>query len=187
MKRANRTYVNGDELEAVPRPPIFSQRLLVFEHKSNLDNAGDASRHESVTKHFVRSGASHKLLRMGRHSPASDQDNKAWNEVALGIAVAIPAKPYTRQAGAPPDNAHSSVLPIILDPSGAPAVLSKCVDATPHGDHSTVEEFLRTPRLAHPYLPCEKSDGKENAVCDEGTSHDEVRSALADVFALTET
>lgn len=129
-------------MEAVPGTAVLGNRLLVLEHKGNLDNAGSASAHEGLAKGGMRHGAHHELLGMRRHGPARHQDNKAGNKVALGVTVAVTAKPHACQTGAPPDDAHGGVLPVVLDPGRAPAVLGKRVDAAPGGNDGAIKELL---------------------------------------------
>jgi hypothetical protein len=79
------------------------------------------------------------------------------------------------------------MLPVVLNPRGAPAVLGEGVDASPSGNDCAVDEFLGPTAASNPHLTHEKDDGQENAVCDKGTAHDEVGSTLANVVALAES
>lgn len=160
--------------------------MLVPEDEGDFNDTSEADGHQGLAKCRVRHGTDHQLLRMSRHGPTSDENHEARNEVTLGVAVAVPAEPHARQARAPPDNPHSRVLPVILDPSRAPTMFGEGVDATPGSDHSTVKKFLRTPTPLHPYLSDEQNDGQDDTVGDEGASHDEVGCALPNVFPLTE-
>lgn len=123
---------------------------------------------------------------MRRHDPAGDAEDSAWDEVALRISIAIPAQPHADQASTPPYDAHGGVLPIITDPVGAPAVLGESVDATPCGEDGAVVEFLRVAAPPEPDLADKKNNGEENSVANERAAHDEVRSALTEIIALTE-
>lgn len=131
-------------------------------------------------------GANHQLLRVRRHTPASNEDNKAWDEVALRPAVSVPAEPHTNQTSTPPDDTHGRVLPVVSDPGRAPAMLREGVDTTPSRDDGTVEEFLTAARTAEPDLANEQKNGEQHAIGDEGTAHDKVRQALAKMVALAE-
>ena len=176
----------GNVLEAVPRAAALVQRLFVLEDKGDFNDTSHTNSHQRLAKHGVRHGADHELLRMRRHGPAGDEDDKGGNKVALGVSVAVAAEPDTGQASAPPDDSHGGVLPVVLDPGGAPAVLGEGVDAAPDGNNGAVEELLRATGAADPNLSCEKNNGEENTVGDEGAAHDEVGSALAQVIALAE-
>lgn len=122
---------------------------------------------------------------MRRHGPAGDEEDEPRNEVALRAAVAVLAEPDARQARAPPDDAQGGVLPVVPDPRRAPAVLREGVDAAPASDAAAVEELLRPPGAAHPDLPDQEDNVEKDAVGDEGAPHDEMRSTLAKVIALT--
>ena len=173
-------------METAPGAPILRGGLLVLQHKGNFNDARQAGRHQCLAKGAMRHGADHELLRVSRHGPTSHEDDKAGDEVALRVSIAVPAKPHASQTGAPPDDAHGGVLPVVLDPGRAPVVLSKGVDAAPGGNDGTVEELLGTPAALHPHLTDDKDDGQENTIGDESAAHDEVRGTLADVLALAE-
>lgn len=79
------------------------------------------------------------------------------------------------------------MLPIVLDPSGAPSVFGKSVDATPRRNDDAVEELLRPSCPLQPQLADQEQDGENNSVRDESAAHDEVGKALAQVIALAET
>lgn len=121
---------------------------------------------------------------MRRHGPSCDEDDKARDEVALGGAVSALAQPNSSKAGAPPNDAHGRVLPVIPDPFGSPSVLSEGVDTTPCSNNGAVEELLAAASPTEPNLTNEQHDGKEDAVCDEGTAHDEVSGTLSQVITL---
>ena len=114
------TYEDGDVLEAVRLRAILTEAALILQHKGDLDDARQARRHQGVPEHLVRHGTDHEVLWMRRHGPAGNEKDEAWNEVTLGGAVAAAAKPDAREAGAPPNDAHGRVLPVVLDPLGAP-------------------------------------------------------------------
>lgn len=181
------TYENGNVLEAVPRAAIVRQRLRILQNKRDFNDSCHASGHKGIAKHGVRHGANHQLLRVRRHAPASDEDDESRDEVALRVAVAVPAQPNTGQTSTPPNNSHCSVLPIILDPCGTPAMLSEGVDAAPDSDNGAVIKLLRPSRAADPDLSRKEDDGQKDAISDECTTHDEVSSALANVVPLAET
>lgn len=162
------------------------ERLLVFENKGNLNDSSDTGRHQGLAKHAVRHGADGKLLRVGRHCPASHKDNKPGDEVSLGVAVTVPAEPHTSQSGAPPNYSHGSVLPVVSDPSTAPAMLSEGVDATPSSNDSAVKELLRSSAPLQPNLTNKQNDSQHDSVANESAAHDEMCQALSEVVALAE-
>lgn len=123
---------------------------------------------------------------MRRHGPASYEDDKAGDEVALRVAVTILAHPDASQTRTPPDDAHGRVLPVIFNPRGAPAVLREGVDAAPRRNDGAIVKLLRPPRAPHPDLADQQNNGENDTVAYEGAAHDEVRGALADVLALAE-
>lgn len=180
------TYENRNVLEAVPGAAIIGERLSILENKGNLNDTCKTSSHQGVTKHGVRHGADHQLLRVRRHAPTSDEDNESRDEVALRVTIAISAQPNTGQTRTPPDYAHCSVLPIILDPGGTPAVLRESVDAAPSGNDGAVVELLRSSRTTNPNLSREQNNGQKDTIGNECASHDKVGCALTNVIALAE-
>lgn len=78
------------------------------------------------------------------------------------------------------------MLPVVLDPVGAPAMLGKGVDTAPCGNSSAVVKLLGATVAANPKLANNQKDCEENSISDECTSHDEMRRALAGVISLTE-
>ena len=116
---------------------------------------------------------------MRRHGPARDQDDKTWYEVSLRPSIPLSAQPDASQTSAPPDNAHSRVLDIIPNPSTSPPMLSESVHTTPCGNEERVEEFLRSSRPLQPRLTNEHDNRKDDAVSDEGTSHNKMGKALS--------
>jgi len=165
---------------------VLRDTRLVAQDERNLNNAGDASSHQRVTKHLMGHGANHQLLRVRGHGPTGHEEDKAWDEVALGSAIAVPTKPDASQTRAPPDDAHGGVLPVVLDPSSAPAVLGKGVDAAPGGNNDAVKELLTPSRPAQPDLSNKQENGQDHTVPNESAAHDEVGQALAQVVALAE-
>lgn len=166
---------------------ILGNAHLVTEHKANLDDTGHTCSHEGVSKSLVGHGTDHQFLRVGGHGPAGNEDDKARNKVALRRAVPPTAEPNAGQAGAPPNNAHGGVLPVVLDPGGAPSVLGEGVDAAPGGNDDAVEELLGATGATQPQLADQQGQGHEDTVGDESAAHDEVGQALAEVVALAET
>ena len=167
-------------------PPVLRHRRLVAQHKRDLHDPRQTRRHKGVPKHAVRHGADHELLRVRRHGPPGQEQHEPGHKVALGLAVPVPAQPHARQAGAPPDDAHGRVLPVVPHPVGAPPVLGEGVDAPPRRDDGAVKELLAAPGAAEPELADEQQDRQHDAVRDEGAAHDEVCQALAEVVALAE-
>jgi hypothetical protein len=155
------------------------------QNKGNFDNSSNTDSHEGVSEHGVRSSTNHELLRMSRHAPASDKDDKSGNKVALWISIAVLAEPDTYQASRPPYNAHCGMLPVILDPVGAPAMLGKGVDTAPCGNCCAVVKLLRPTVSANPKLTNDQENCEKNTVSDECASHDEMSGALAGVISLT--
>ena len=180
------TYENRQVLEAIPRTSVFRKRLLVFEDEGDLDNSSDAHSHQGIPKHGVSRCADHEFLWVSRHAPSSDEDHEARDEVSLWVAVTVATEPNASKAGAPPDDAHGRVLPVILDPSSAPTMLSEGIDTAPSRDHGAVVKLLRAVGPAEPNLADQQDDGEDDAVSYESASHDEVGGALSDVVTLTE-
>jgi hypothetical protein len=71
------------------------------------------------------------------------------------------------------------MLDIIRDPRAAPSVLGKRVHAAPSCNDQAIEEFLGPPSALQPGLPDQKHDGHDDAVADEGGTHDEMCETLA--------
>lgn len=131
-------------------------------------------------------GADHQLLGVSRHAPAGNENDESRNKVALRVAVTISAKPDTGQAGTPPDDTHCSVLPIILDPGAAPAVLRKGIDAAPDRNDGAIVKLLRSSSAANPRLSRKEDNSQDDAISDKCATHDEMSRALADMVALAE-
>ena len=165
---------------------VLRETRLVLQDKRHLDDARQAGRHEGVAEHLVGHGADHQLLRMGGHRPAGDEDDKTGDKVALRRAVPVLTEPHADQAGAPPDDAHGGVLPVVPNPGSTPAVLSEGVDATPGGDDGAVEELLAAAGSAEPQLADQQENGQEHAVGDESAAHNEMRQALPQMVPLAE-
>lgn len=132
-------------------------------------------------------GADHGMLRMTRHGIPSQHDDDTRHQVALRLAVALPAEPHAQQTGAPPDNTHGGVLQVIMHPRPAPAVLGKRVDAPPDGDDQGVKKLLTPAGPTQPELSDEKHDHQQDTVRDKRTAHDKVRHALSQVVVATES
>lgn len=124
--------------------------MRILENKSDLDDSSESHTHEGISKHGVRRSTDHQILRVRRHGPASNKDHESWDEVAFGASVTILAQPNTSQTGAPPDDAHSRMLPVILDPRATPAVLGKRIDAAPCSYHGTIVKLLRASAASNP-------------------------------------
>jgi hypothetical protein len=122
---------------------------------------------------------------MAAKSPACNQDDESGNEVTLRATVTISTEPYSHHSSTPPDYTHRRMLPVILDPFSAPAVFGESVDDTPGGDDSAVKEFLGSARPFEPQLSNKQKDSQQDTICNKSTSHNEMREALANMFALT--
>lgn len=180
------THETWDVLEAVTLAAVLGKAIAVSQHKGDLDQTGDADSHQSPAKHLVGRGTDHELLRMSTHAPTSNENHKSRNKVTLRATIAVLAEPNASKTGSPPDDTHGGVLPVILDPGGAPAVLGKGIDHTPRSNDSTVEELLRATRPLDPDLTNDQDESKDNTIGNKGASHDEVGSTLTDVLALAE-
>jgi hypothetical protein len=161
--------------------------MSVLEDECNFNNTRQPSCHKRISKHGMGHGADWQTLRVSGHGPSGHEDDETGNEVALRVAIAVAAQPHAGQTSAPPNDAHSGVLPVVLDPCGTPAMLSKGVDAAPKSDDGAVVELLSPAGAAKPHLANEEQKGEDDAVSDESAAHDEVRGALADVFSLAES
>ena len=65
-------------------------------------------------------------------------------------------------------------------------MLSERVDATPCGDDQAVEEFLASSCPFQPQLTDQQQNDENDAVCDEGASHNEVSQTLAGMVSSAE-
>lgn len=119
------------------------------------------------------------MLWVGRHSPTSQENDEARNEVSLWSTILSSAKPEASQASTPPDNTHSSVLDIVCNPWSTPSVLCEGVDTTECCDHERVKELLRTACSFQPVLSYEHDDRHDDAIANEDAAHDEMSEALA--------
>ena len=180
------TYEWREVLETVRVQASHTDSGLVAQHERNLDDTGDTSCHQGISEDRVDHGADHQALRVSRHGIARHEDDNRRNQVPLGSAVAVTAQPHTQQTSAPPDNAHSGVLEIVVDPRAAPAVLSKGVDTAPGCNNQGVEELLAAAGTAQPELAHQQQDGQADSVGDERTAHDEVGQTLSHVISLAE-
>lgn len=93
--QAAQTYKRRNVLEAVNVIAIFCDANLVVQHERHLDDACYTNGHEGVAESLVGHGTDHQVLRMGGHGPAREEDDEAWDEVALGGPVAATAQPHT--------------------------------------------------------------------------------------------
>lgn len=105
--------------------------LLVTEDERDLYNSSQSSSHQGVAKHLVDHSAEHEMLWVTRHSPTSNEDDETRDEVALWSAMLVSAQPHPSKTRSPPDDAHSSVLDVVFDPSSTPVVLGEGIDAAP--------------------------------------------------------
>ena len=185
-KRKAVTYENGNVLEAIRLPSILRNTHLIPEHKGNLDNPRQPRRHQGISKRRVHRGTCVQLLRMRRHTPASNKEHKPRNKVALRVAVPIAAKPDARKTGAPPNDTHSGMLPVVLNPISSPSMLCERVDAAPSSNDAAIIKLLRPPSASDPKLPHNKEDGQQDTVGDECAAHDKVRKTLTQMIALAE-
>ena len=181
-----RTYENRDELEAVHSLSILLDAWLALQDKADLDDASQPHGHEGEAKHFVGHSADHEGLRVRRHGPAGDGDHEAGDEVALRRPIPGPTEPDTRQPGAPPDDAHGGVLPVVPHPRGAPVMLGESVDAAPGSNDNAVKELLAPTGPDQPHLSNQQQNQQQDSVRNEGATHDEVCRTLAEMISLAE-
>lgn len=158
---------------------ILRDGVAVLQDKSNLDDPRNTSTHQSIAKHNVNHCAQWQMLRMSRHSPASEENDETWDEVPLGSTIPLPAQPDTSKTSTPPDDTHRRMLNIIGNPSSSPTVFREGVDATPSCNDQRVEELLRSPCALQPSLAHEHDNREEYSVRDECATHDEVCETLS--------
>lgn len=130
--------------------------------------------------------AEHKRLRVATHGIAGQHDDESGNQIALWPPIPLSAQPHAQKTSAPPDNAHGRVLQVIFNPCSSPAMLRESVYTTPNRNDQRVEKFLAPAGPAQPILTDDENDGKQDAVGDEGTSHDKVGEALSEVVPAAE-
>ena len=58
------TYKDRKVLEAIRIAPILAHRILVPQHKRNLNNSCQARAHQRIPKHSMHHGAERQVLRM---------------------------------------------------------------------------------------------------------------------------
>jgi hypothetical protein len=126
------------------------------------------------------------MLRMRRHSPASHENDDTWDEVPFRLSVPLPAEPHAHQPRSPPYDAHRCVLEVVVRPWSSPAMLGEGIDATPRGNDERVEELLAPSSPPQPHLPDQEQNQENDAVCNEGAAHDEMRQALSGVVSSAE-
>lgn len=185
-QESGETYEDGNILEAADRTTVLRETHAISEHKGDFDDPCDPDSHQGITEDRMRLSADWVVLGVGTHGPPCHQQHKTRDEIALRTAVTVLAEPDTRQAGTPPDDAHRGVLPVVLNPVGAPSMLGEGVDAAPCGNDDAIKKFLRPAGAPEPQLPNEQHQGQNDPVRDERTTHDEMRQAPSDVVALAE-
>lgn len=164
----------------------LGESRLIPQNERDLNNARQTRRHQGVPEDSVDHGTDHQLLGMRRHSISGNQDDNSRNEVTLRTSAASTAEPHTQQTSTPPDNAHSSMLEVIVHPSGTPAVFGKSIDTAPSGDDEGIEEFLAAAGPAQPILADQQEDGQTDTVRDEGGAHNEMGQTLAEMVIAAE-
>lgn len=184
--KVERTYKRREILEAVRVRAANADSGLIAQHERDLNDASHTSRHQRIPKDRVDHGTDHQSLGMRRHSIASHQNDQSRNEVPLRPPVAVAAQPHTEQTGAPPDNTHSSVLEIIVNPGTTPAVLGKGIDTAPSRNNQRIEELLTATRAAQPVLSNQQENGQTDAVPNKRAAHNKVRQTLAEMVTLAE-
>lgn len=127
------------------------------------------------------------MLGVRRHGPSSHENDDTRDQVALGLSISLSAEPDTDQTGCPPHNAHGCMLKVVVNPRVSPSVLGKGVDTAPGGNDNRIKEFLAPACSPQPHLSNQKQDQENDAVCDEGTTHDEVSQALSGMIGPAET
>lgn len=126
------------------------------------------------------------MLWVIRHGPSGNKDDKTRDEVPLWSTIRLSAEPDTGKTGTPPDDTHRSMLDIITAPRFAPSVLCKSIDAAPCSNQGRVEELLRSSGLPQPDLSSQHDDTKDDTVCYEGATHDEMCQTLAQMVIMAE-
>lgn len=121
-------------MEAVLVFTTLASTGLVAEDEADLDDPGQTSGHEGVSKYCVHHSAERKSLGVSRHSPAGQEDDETGDKVAFGTSVSVPAEPDSDQTGTPPNYPHARVLEIVVDPGTTPSVFGKGVDTAPRGN-----------------------------------------------------
>lgn len=160
---------------------------MIFQDERDFDDACQTSGHERVAEHGVNHGADHQMLRVTAHSPARHKYDNRGNDVSLRPPIPLPTEPNTNQTRTPPHNAHTRMLQVIGNPRSTPAVLCERVDAAPDGNDERVEELLASSCFAQPELTHQEQNGQHDTIGDESASHDEVRQALTQMVATTES
>lgn len=179
------TYEWWDILEAV-NISLFGERGFVPQDERDFDDSGQTSSHQTVSENSMDHIAEREMLRVTRHGPTGDENDKSRNEVPLWRSVSLPAQPNTGQTCGPPDDTHRCMLNIICNPWASPSMFRESVDASPCSNHGRVEELLRASGLLQPYLSGQHENGENDTVPDERTTHDEMSKTLAQVIISTE-
>lgn len=125
---------------------------LILQNEGNLNNTRKTRAHESIPEDRVNHSTDHQLLSMSGHRIPSKHDNNSGDKVALRPTTATATEPHTQQTRTPPNNTHSSMLEIIMNPRATPAMLSESIDTTPSSNNERIEELLTAPRLPQPIL-----------------------------------
>lgn len=160
---------------------------LILQHERDLNDAGQTRRHQGISKEGVDHSTDHQMLGVSGHGIAGHQDDDGRNEVTLGTTAAGTAEPHTQQTSAPPDNSHSSMLEVIVNPRGTPSVLGESINTAPSGDDERIEEFLTAAGTAQPKLTNKQEDSQTDPVPDECGAHDEMGQTLTEMIIATET
>lgn len=94
----------------------FAAASAVPEDETDFYDAGCTGGHESVPEDCVHHGAERDLLWVSGHAPAREHDDHTGQDVPSGSSATTSTQPYTEETCAPPDNSHSCMLDVVLDP-----------------------------------------------------------------------
>lgn len=173
-------------LKTINLIPLFRDANLIPQHKRNLNDAGQSSGHEGISKDGMDHGRQRKVLRMRRHGITRQQDDQSRDDISLGSAIPRPTEPEPHKPRTPPDDAHGGMLNVIASPGLTPSMFRKRVDHAPGRDEGRVEEFLGSARATQPELTDLQDDGQEDPIPDEGAAHDEMGQTLAEMIGPAE-
>lgn len=186
-RRRGETYEWWQVLETVCVGAIGAEGALISQHEGDLDDSRDTRSHQRITEDSMNHRADHEVLRMARHSPTGQENDKGGNKIPLWPTIPAPTQPHTQQTRAPPNNTHSRMLQVIMPPRLTPTVLRKGINTAPKRNDQRVEELLAATGATQPELANEQEDREQDTVGDKRAAHDKVSQALAEMVLPTET